>query len=489
MQKIFSKGAELEKLSKEKFFIPPFLMMENAARAMADFILTKNPEQVLIVCGKGNNGGDGYALGRMLQDKAQITILAAEDPATEEAATQFKMCQNLGITIVENLPENFKADVIADCLYGIGFHGELRPQAKVLLDQINLMTGLKIACDIPSGLYFKADYTITMGEQKTALYSDDAKTICGQIIVADLGISRKQFQSQMQPDAFLIEPDDVLIPLRTNKKAHKGTYGHTAVFAGEKSGAGIIAATTAMNSGSGLTTLVKTAGTRGTDLSQFQISPELMLSESIPPKTTAIVAGPGLGQNPQAVEMLITWLKATPKSAAVLDADMLTVNNPVAVLDELQNLPEVQVVLTPHLSEFSRLLQQIAKAHPEAGITEELWNVQKLACNAELKLQAGRLMNRLYPFAAVIIKSANTFIAVNGEVFVCADGVQSLAKGGSGDVLAGLTGALLAQGYSAKDAAVTAVELHALAARNFGAQNYDLTPLKLINQLIGISEK
>ena len=107
MQKVFTQAAELEKLSKEKFSIPPFLLMENAARKMADFIISKNPESVLILCGKGNNGGDGYALARMLLDKCQVLVYCQESPNTQEAQVQYQMCIKLGVKIVTDfiLPE------------------------------------------------------------------------------------------------------------------------------------------------------------------------------------------------------------------------------------------------------------------------------------------------------------------------------------------------------------------------------------------------
>lgn len=131
MQKVFTQAAELEKLSKEKFSIPPFLLMENAARKMADFIISKNPESVLILCGKGNNGGDGYALARMLLDKCQVLVYCQESPNTQEAQVQYQMCFKLGVKIVTDfiLPEK-KPSVIVDCLYGIGFHGNLEEPIK-----------------------------------------------------------------------------------------------------------------------------------------------------------------------------------------------------------------------------------------------------------------------------------------------------------------------------------------------------------------------
>ena len=212
MQKVFQNPSEIEKLAKEKYAVPQFLMMENAARALSDFILDFSPEQVLILCGKGNNGGDGYAVARLLQDKCDVTILKIEEPKAEEAKAQHEMCKRLGIKIIDyphwlsswSLSEVEGHDVskpqlILDCIYGTGFHGELPENVKTILDQANKSKAIKIACDIPSGLYFKADYTITMGCQKLALYSDKAKAVCGKIIVADLGISHEKFETSESP--------------------------------------------------------------------------------------------------------------------------------------------------------------------------------------------------------------------------------------------------------------------------------------------------
>lgn len=483
MQKIFNNAAELEKLSKEQFSIPPFLMMENAAKAMADFILSRKPDSVLILCGKGNNGGDGFALARLLQKKTNLTVVSIETPTAQEASVQFEMCQKLGISITNVLPEKIDADIIVDCLYGIGFHGELRPEIKNILDFLNNSKGLKIACDIPSGLYFNADYTITMGEQKTALYSDKAKAVCGEILVADLGIHRELFESSISNCAYLLEQNDVHLPVRTNKSSHKGTYGHTVIFAGEKSGAAIICATASMNFGSGLTSLYKT---EVSNLEQFKISPELMICDSIPPKATCIVAGPGLGTSENYISINLStlkeWFIKSKNPNVVLDADLMSYENLPELLEELNKIENAKIILTPHLSELSRLLDNLKKKGLFESKAED-YSIKNLAESAESKIAAGRLLNKLYPKTTVIMKSANTFIASENEVYIYADGCQSLAKGGSGDVLAGLAGSLLSQGYSAKEAAITAVEAHGLAAKKIGSTAYDLTPFKLIDLL------
>ena len=490
MQKIFTcpQAAQLEKLAKENYAIPPFLMMENAARAMADFILQLSPESILILCGKGNNGGDGYAVARLLKGKCDVTVVALEPPAAEEAKAQYEMCQRLGICVIDHTrwlsgEAISKPQLIVDCIYGTGFHGELPQTVKQILDKVNKSSATKIACDIPSGLYFQADYTITMGCQKLALYSDKAKAVCGEIIVADLGIARGKFESPS--DTFLVEPDDRKLPLRKNRAVHKGKFGHTAVLCGDKSGAAILAATAAMSFGSGLTSLVKIAESADgslSDLAQFKISPSLMLSDSIPRKATCLVAGSGFSEfSKPAAQLLTDWFNSFKSSsvakspAVVLDAGMLTSPETPAFLDALNKIENARIVLTPHLSELNRLLE-VCGADGD-------FSVNTLAETPEARIAAGQFLTGRFPRTTVIMKSANTYIADGGEMFVIADGSPSLAKGGSGDLLAGLTASLLSQGYTARSAAITAAEHHALVSQKAGSSAYNLTPELFLSYL------
>lgn len=495
MISVYANPAELEKLAKEKYAVPEFLMMENAAKAMADFIISKNPGKTVIVCGKGNNGGDGYAIARLLQDKCEITVICMELPAAKEAEVQYEMCKRLGIKIIsfsDCIKKNFKlaeeifsySSVIVDCIYGTGFHGELPSDVQKILEAMNASTALKIACDIPSGLAFNADYTFTMGSQKLALYSDKAKSVCGKIIKIEIGFSSKSFEAAGKnlPDANLITEDDIKLPLRKNRAAHKGTYGHTAVMCGDKAGAAILAATAAMNFGSGLTSLVKS---EFSNLEQFKISPSLMISETIPAKTTCVLLGSGFSDFPEAAaKTLLEWFKKSSKPAAVLDAGILTSPKFPDFLKELNSNEDARIILTPHLSELSRFLENVLQKYPENEfVSKNDISISSLAEKPECKISAGRFLNLLFPKTTVIMKSANTFIADEGKTYIISDGAQSLAKGGSGDVLAGLSASLLAQGYGAKDTAITAAEFHALASIKIGAESFDLTPEKLIEAI------
>ena len=495
---VFANPSALEAQAKEKYAIPNFLMMENAAKAMADFIVNEMaaavaspaPARAIIVCGKGNNGGDGYALARLLQNKLEIILLCLEPPTADEAKVQYEMCRRLGIRIWDaGSKEDFESfqklcaelgerDFLIDCIYGTGFHGELKAEIKKILEIMNAAGGKKIACDISSGLFFQADYTITMGSQKLALYSDKAKAVSGKIIVAELGLASEKFEGSDAAQAFLIEDSDLILPLRKNRAAHKGTYGHTAVFCGEKSGAAIMAATAAMNFGSGLTSLLPAAGS---DLAQFKISPSLMISENIPAKASCLLLGSGFTGFPSAAAgAVLDWFKQSEKPAAVFDAGILTAPEALEFLCELNKVENARIILTPHLSELARLLEICKAKKPDASI---ITDVASLAENPQAKLEAGRFLTSLFPKSTIIMKSANTFIAEGDEVFIITDGAQSLAKGGSGDILAGLAAALLAQGYETKTAAITAAGYHASLSKRVGEEAFNLTPEKLLEMI------
>ena len=497
MKPVFVDSQALEKLAKEAFLFPPFLMMENAAAAMEaavmkavyqsdsavnanDSAVNARPFKALVLCGSGNNGGDGYALARRLCGKSGIdcSVILLSQPKTEEAISQRKMAEAAGVQIFESLPpdeELSSFDVIVDCILGTGFKGDLREPVADIINKVNKLPAYKIACDIPTGLRFKADTTITMGCLKSILFSDAAKESCGKIIVADLGIAREKFESCGSPEIFLIEEKDIKLPLRKNKASHKGSFGHTGVFAGEKSGAGILAATAALNFGSGLVSLVRT---ENSNLSQFKISPELMISGQIPANASCVLIGSGLGRDSQQIENALSaftaWFTTTKNPACVLDADLFSYQGVAELLEKLNAVNNAKILLTPHPKELKALYE---KLFPDE-------QAQTVAQIAENRIEIGKKITERLPALTLIMKSANTFIAQEGQTYICDRGCQSLAKAGSGDVLAGMVAGLLAQGYTSLDAAITAVYAHASASASFSdGEGYDLTPEKLISKL------
>lgn len=493
MRQVFESSADVEKNVKASLGIPDFMMMENAAIGMADFIKelcgkeNLSEPSILILCGQGNNGGDGFALSRHLYADYSIQLVAEKVPYAKEALVQYEICHKLGL-LDKVLTKS--ADIIVDCIYGIGFHGDLEPAEKLLIENANKSKAIKIACDVPSGLrkngstadgIFMADYTLTMGVYKTALFSDMAKAACGKVELLNIGISRTDFEKFGETSIYHVESDDIQLPYRKNPSVHKGSFGHTVVFAGEKSGAAILAATSALKFGTGLSTLLKTINS---NLLQFKISPELMISQQLPKKATCLVVGSGLGYLTDTDSDVITnWFTSIKNPSIVLDADFFNQEHFVSLLNFLNGPDNARIILTPHIAELSRIMEKVLTAYTDLEITAEEITVENLSKSTESKIKIGQILNKLFPKTVVVMKSANTFVAFEGKTYIITQGTPALAKAGSGDVLAGMTGALLAQGYDAKTAALTAVFAHGKASTVGEVADFALSPEVLLENI------
>ncbi len=511
MKPVYIDSSVPEKKAKEIYNFPEFIMMENAAVALERELRlhvesvsdSDEKKSVFILCGTGNNGGDGYALARRMSGLLPVKIFSAGEPKTEEAAGQKLMAVSSGVEVTEAVEEalselkNFSG-VIVDCLYGTGFHGSLNETAEKLLTVANESAAYRIACDIPSGLdrngmiscasqgkklAFCADLTVTMGALKTALYSDEAKDFCGKIVVAELGLSSQKFCACAEPDAFLLESDDIKLPVRTKKSAHKGDFGHAAVIMGEKAGAAVIAGTSALSFGAGLVTEID-SGLCGTS---FMMNPELMISDSMPERTSAVLLGSGLGRSEKSFAVarkVIEKVCEMKNPSVVLDADFFYYENIAEVLERLNSIPDARVILTPHPKELHELLRHSLVIEPVDSKSAK--HITGRPRDSEITLsdvcthrfEYARQFAEKFPNLVLVSKGADSYICAGKNCFICDRGTNALAKAGSGDVLAGLCAALLAQGYSAVEAAKTAVFAHAEAARSF-ERSYECTPLKL----------
>lgn len=499
MKAIYKNSGIAENEAKKRFCFPENLMMENAAAALEQQVLAQNPEFLLILCGSGNNGGDGYALSRRIFGKVKnVLVLAFGEPKTDESILQRKMSRAVGVKIIEIKSDekwnpkcifkNFESEgksLIVDCIYGTGFHGELSENIAQTLIWCNAQNSYRIACDIPSGIdkngnietfckenkiAFCADETVTMGALKIALFSDEAKDFVGALKTADLGISSQIFEKCAVPDAFLIEETDVKLPLRAKKSVHKGNFGHAAVVLGEKGGAGIISGTAALRFGCGLVTLLKTHLCK----ENFLMSPELMISEKMAEKTTAVLVGSGLGRSAEAQEIVqdvLAFVSNMQNPCAVFDADFFYCTNLNAIIEKLNDLKNAKIVLTPHPKELCELVKSCKIAE-----TVSFLDIVKN------RFEYAKRFSEKFENITLIAKGANTYIFSGKESFVCDCGSAALAKAGSGDVLAGLCVSLLAQGYSAEDTAVTSVFEHACAGKKFDF-NFECTPFGLIDLL------
>jgi hydroxyethylthiazole kinase-like uncharacterized protein yjeF len=436
VQNLYREVNTLDRRAVEKFALSETIMMEHAALAIAHVIRTRfEPNaSLLIVCGNGNNGADGRLLARQLEGDYRIAF---------------------------DYQSNISYDVIVDALFGSGLNRSLNAAARELLDSLNRSNAFKIACDVPSGLFadgtldphtFKADITVTMGGLKRSLFSDAAKEYVGEIRVANLGISRSRYE--ISSPWQLLDESDLRLPYRTQTSTHKGSYGHLAVVCGEKIGASVIAASAALRFGTGLVSIVSNEN--------VTIPYELMQSHSLPSTTTAIALGMGLGIEFGDDELSALFENSCPM---VLDADIFS--HPIF----LPLLKRPNIILTPHPKEFTQILRRTEVADIDVTtLQNDRFSYVEKFCSA-------------YPDVVLLLKGANVIIGTGGRFFINPHGTSALAKGGSGDVLSGLIGALLAQGFDPLDAAIQASLAHTLAAQKVDKNNYALTPFDLIERI------
>lgn len=458
MQKVFEEVNSLDKRCYEKFALNEDLLMEHASLEMAKFIEEKfdKGSSVLIVCGPGNNGADGIALARLLYSSYDIKLYIPFGVKSKMAILQEKRIKLLGL---ETINELINCNIVVDCLFGSGLNKDLDENSQNIINTLNEYDTYKISCDIPSGINtkgqispiaFEADTTITMGALKTSLYSDDAKDFLGEIIVANLGVQREIYETSS--NTYLLEETDLKLPFRNKKNSHKGSYGHLNVVAGCKKGAGVIAAKAAFGFGAGLVSVLSHE--------DIDLPYHIMQNHFVSENCTAIAIGMGLG-NYELDEVKKILSKDIPM---IIDADLF---HEKIILDVLHK----DVVLTPHPKEFLSLLK--------------LTNIANITID---ELQENRFIYvkrfcELFPNTTLLLKGANVLIGQNEKIYINPHGSAVLAKGGSGDVLAGLVASLLAQGYKSLDAAINASLAHTMAANKYKKNNYSLIPADLVEEV------
>ncbi len=461
MQKLFDEVATLDLRCYEEFGLSEDILMEHAADGMADYItqnFVKN-SKVLIVCGSGNNGADGIVLARLLYHDYRVDIFYLKEPSSPMAILQDKRAHAIGIKRTIELNE---CDVLVDAVVGTGFKGEFNNEAKAVMQSVNKLKAFKIACDIPSGLRsdgacdentFIADISLTMGALKKSMFSDEAKEFVGDIKVLNLGLSRDVYETPSEWN--LLDLDDLELPYRDQKNTHKGSYGHLAIPCGEKSGASMMSGLSALKFGSGLVTLV------GVE-EPFNIPCSLMYANKIPSNTTAIACGMGLGTLFSESELHLFLDNSLP---LIADADIFNMS---VVLEILKRK---DIVITPHPKEFVSLLKLTDIADISIGeLQKNRFKYSEEFC-------------KKYPHVTLLLKGANVIIGEGERFFINPHGSSALAKGGSGDVLSGLVGALLAQGFKPLESAINASLAHTRLVQNYKGADFSLTPQDLISEI------
>ena len=470
---------EADRLTTERYSITGLQLMENAGAAIAQFLGKKVPalskRRILVLCGKGNNGGDGLVAARHLKESgcAPEVFLFANPGAVEgDAAVNLKRWQqSLGeLHVVTSLSEWESArakltgaDVIVDALLGTGLRGPVEGLLGAVIEDVNALRpklparaaqASVVAVDMPSGLasdmqdfggpVVAADFTVTMTAPKLGQLVLPRSTSCGELVVCEIGTPPELLDSDPHLKIHWIEPREFhSLPLVRDPAANKGTYGHALIVAGSlgKSGAAVLAARGALRSGAGLATVatpesvlavvaagmpemmtlplaVTEAGTasfRNFDYGRFT---------EIARKKSVIAIGPGLSTHDE-TQQFIRALVAETELPIILDADGL--NAFAGVADQLNERRSSAIVLTPHPGEMARLLSVPVK------------EVQ--ARRLEVALEAAGRWR-----ANVVLKGFHTILATpSGHAFINTTGNPGMATGGTGDVLTGMLAGLTAQ--------------------------------------------
>jgi hydroxyethylthiazole kinase-like uncharacterized protein yjeF len=443
--------------------------MEHAARGMSEYIRHhfEPNSSILIVCGVGNNGADGIVLARTLWGDYDVRLYVPFELKSNMAKIQMQRAKNLGVELADSISE---CNVIVDALFGAGLNRELDTNTTELIKKLNMLSSYKIACDVPTGILedgkvcdevFCADVTITMGALKKSLYSDRAKDFVGKIICVDLGVSRNLYE--MDSDTYLLEFDDMRLPSRGIQNSHKGTFGHSVIFVGEKIGAGVIAGMASARFGAGLTTLITTE--------KIDIPYHLMQNDNLPKNTTAIAIGMGLGGYFD--DEFLQKNVIDSQMPIVLDADAFYEPKLLQILSQKHR----KIVITPHPKEFASMWQILCN---ESLSIEYIQNH---------RFEIAKRFSKLYPNVVLLLKGANMLIAYQNQTFINPYATSNLSKGGSGDVLSGLIVSLLAQRYTPLEATTNASLALAKASCVYPKASYSLLPQDIIELLANLEAK
>jgi hydroxyethylthiazole kinase-like uncharacterized protein yjeF len=451
-------------------------LMERASKAFVGWFVNHFPNKqqaIAVYCGTGNNGGDGLAIARILDDHGYSNIIVKitrfSDKASDDFNENLKRIKKTGIPVKEikpgAKPSAEKAELIIDAMLGSGLNNPLAGDYKALVDYLNSLHKTVVAVDVPTGFYtdgeisqnatiLKADLVITFQQPKINFLLPESGPYINCFEVVNIGLS-KDFINTVDTHYYLVEEQDARQLLKPRRRfSNKGTYGHALIIAGkdETMGAALLSASACAHAGAGLTTAcIPQSGLVALNSSMPEIM-ALIKNESKTPeiewdKFSTIGIGPGLGKEPSTLKLIKAVLKNYGKPV-VIDADALN------VLAENQNLLRklpAGSILTPHMKEFDRLF----------GKHTSWWQRLQTA-----KAKAKEL--GIY----IILKNDYTITATPDEkLYFNSTSNAAMATGGMGDVLTGIITSLLAQKYSPQDACILGVYIHGRAGDELALPN------------------
>lgn len=473
--------------------VPGAVLMERAGQGVVTHLEKQygaaGGKTITILCGKGNNGGDGFVVARLLHRhhaRVHVLMLSSLADLSRDAAVMYRrLVRTAGRSSVKPFQSAdqtrdvlISSDVVIDALLGTGLSSDITGIYREAIDLINNAGRPVIAVDIPSGIHadsgmimgraVRASMTVTFGLPKLGLFVGSGIDHAGTIYVADIGIPPAYLEA-IDSRMVLITRAAALDALPSRRpSSHKGTFGHVGIIAGSvgKTGAAALAAQAALRVGAGLVTVATPSSVNDV------LEAKLLEAMTVPmPETkartlarsslerilafmqarTAIAIGPGLSTNPETVELVQSLMKHLDRPA-VLDADAL---NALTGRASLLTQCKIPPILTPHPGEMARL---------EVDATTQTVNADRIGTARRFSRERG---------VFVVLKGARSVIArPDGLVAICPTGNPGMATAGTGDVLTGMVVGLLAQGLSSWDAACTATYVHGyagdLAAKQLG---------------------
>ncbi len=451
-----------DKFTIEETGIPSLVLMERAALKTVEMMHANgiDTSRPMVVCGSGNNGGDGFAIARLLSEEgaeAQILFAGKESSLSRECGVQKKIAENLGISIITEIPDR-EYTVIIDAVFGVGLSREISGKYKDIISWMNERKCQKVAVDIPSGVSsatgkilgtaFYADLTVAMACVKVGCEMYPGKYCSGKTVAVPIGIDPKFFSAD---EAVCVTYDccDIpeLLPAR-KPDSHKGSYGKVLMITGSRgmAGAAYLSAKAAYAVGAGLVQIC-TAEENRTVLQQ--LLPEAVIScyhdfdrekfSGLLDRADVVCIGCGLGTGETSSRILEETLSRVTVPC-IIDADGLNLLS--GNMDLLEKM-ETPVILTPHMREMSRLT-----GYPVSEISDR-------------RLEIISEFTEKYP-AVCALKDSRTVVKERGKhPFFNLAGNSAMAKAGAGDVLAGVITGLSAQGMPAYESAALGVFLHA----------------------------
>lgn len=471
-------------------------LMHNAGSAVSAVVLERfaGAREVVVLCGPGNNGGDGYVIARRLVEAGvDVGLFAHGRPrAGSDAAIAARECALRPLPLSDFVPE--PGSVIVDALFGAGLSKPLSPELCRLIENVTLLDIPVVAVDLPSGLSgetglilgtaFRAEVTVTFARKKPGHLLLPGKVMCGEVMVADIGIGDRIIDSVGSLCTENVPAGWIRDFPRPGMDSYKYSRGHVGVFSGgpAATGAARLAAMAAARIGAGAVTLlspsasiaVNAAHLTSTMLREADTLDEVLaFVEARRPRS--LVYGPGLGAEPDTGDFLLAILAQSGGllPSLVIDADGLSTfeGRPELLFEILRSRPGMPAaVLTPHEGEFRRLF-------PDLAGDDRISKLEKARAAAK---RAG---------AVIVYKGPDTVIAApSGAAAINANGTPHLATAGSGDVLSGICAGLLAQGMPVFEASCAAVWVHADAAARFGpgliAEDLPLALLPTLRDLV-----